>query len=68
MRENEDEVSDAEKKIMIEWYIQNFNYNFPITEKEIEYYEPPKVFGDVLESLIGAIFVDGGYNKVVEVL
>lgn len=53
---------------MIDNYLTNFNYNFPITWKENEYFEPPKIFGDVFEALIGAIFVDGGYNKVVEVL
>ena len=53
---------------MIENYINNFNYNFPITYKEIEYFEGPKIFGDVMEAIIGAVFVDGGYNKVIEVL
>jgi len=53
---------------MIENYIHNFNYNFPITYKETEYFEAPKIFGDVMESIIGAVFVDGGYNKVIQVL
>ena len=53
---------------MIENYINNFNYNFPITYKETEYFEAPKIFGDVMESIIGAVFVDGGYNKVIQVL
>lgn len=68
LRENEEEVSDSEKKIMIERYIEYFNYSFPITEWEIEYYEAPKIFGDVFEAIIGAVFVDGGYNSVVRVL
>lgn len=68
LRENEDEVSDVEKKQMIENYLLNFNYDFPITFKENEYFEPPKIFGDVFEALIGAVFVDGGYNKVIDVL
>lgn len=30
-------------------------------------YEPPKILGDVFESLIGAIFLDGGIKAVLEV-
>lgn len=39
------------------------------TEEEIEYLDPPKVLGDILESLAGAIFVDSGMSleKVWEV-
>lgn len=38
-------------------------------EEEIEYLDPPKVLGDILESLAGAIFVDSGMSleKVWEV-
>lgn len=68
MRMNDDEVSDSERKAMIQKYIQHFNYCFPVTEREIEYFEPPKLLGDIFESIIGAIFVDGGYDKVIEVL
>jgi dsRNA-specific ribonuclease len=30
-------------------------------------FEPPKILGDVFESLIGAIFIDGGIESVIEV-
>lgn len=30
-------------------------------------YEPPKILGDVFESLIGAIFLDGGIKAVLGV-
>lgn len=38
----------------------SFRKNFNINGREILLYEPSKVLGDVFESLIGAIFVDGG--------
>ena len=38
-----------------------------MNESEIEYFEAPKVLGDVFESVIGAIFVDGGLTAVMEV-
>ena len=33
--------------------------------RDIEVFEPPKILGDVFEALIGAIFIDGGIEKVV---
>ena len=30
-------------------------------------FEPPKILGDVFESIMGAIFMDGGIEKVLEV-
>ena len=41
--------------------------NFKMNESEIEYFEAPKILGDVFESVIGAIFVDGGLTAVMEV-
>jgi dsRNA-specific ribonuclease len=35
--------------------------------REVELFEPPKILGDVFESLMGAIFLDGGILKVLEV-
>ncbi len=35
--------------------------------KDIEIFEPPKILGDVFEALMGAVFIDGGIGKVVEV-
>ena len=49
-------------------YLQfSFKKNFLINGKEIEIYEPPKILGDIFEALIGAIFRDGGIEKVIEV-
>ena len=31
-------------------------------------YEPSKLIGDVFESIIGAIYIDGGLKKCVEVM
>jgi dsRNA-specific ribonuclease len=31
-------------------------------------FEPPKILGDVFESMVGAIFIDGGIEKVIQVL
>ena len=38
----------------------SFRRNFLINGREIELFEPPKILGDVFESLMGAIFLDGG--------
>lgn len=35
--------------------------------REYELFEPPKILGDVFESLIGAIFLDGGIESVLKV-
>ena len=37
-------------------------------ERKIETYESPKILGDVLEAIIGAIYIDGGLKKCVEVM
>lgn len=31
-------------------------------------FEPPKILGDVFESMVGAVFIDGGIEKVIQVL
>ena len=41
--------------------------DFDLNEREIEPFEPPKILGDVFESVMGAIFEDGGMNEVVKV-
>jgi len=38
-----------------------------INGNEIEIYEAPKILGDVFEAVMGAVFVDGGIEKVIEV-
>ena len=53
---------DADKFIRF-----SFRRSFLINGREIELFEPPKILGDVFESLMGAIFLDGGIHKVLEV-
>lgn len=38
-----------------------------INGREIELYEPPKILGDVFESIMGAVFMDGGIEAVINV-
>lgn len=45
----------------------SFRRNFMMNGRETELFEPPKILGDVFESLMGAIFLDGGLKKVLEV-
>ena len=70
---------DDLKKTWIEWYLNDFEPNFVYSddcgEYEViaekihkRYYEAPKLISDVFEAILGAIFVDGGYNEVVRVL
>ena len=47
-----------------------FNFtstDFAMDESELEPFEAPKILGDVFEAVMGAIFVDGGLNAVMEV-
>jgi dsRNA-specific ribonuclease len=39
-----------------------------MNEFEIEPFRTPKILGDVFEAIIGAIFKDGGIEKLIEVL
>lgn len=45
----------------------SFKQNFPMHKKHVELFESPKMLGDVFESLMGAVFIDGGFEKVIEV-
>ena len=36
-------------------------------DRDIELFEAPKILGDVFESIMGAIFVDGGIEEVMRV-
>ena len=46
----------------------SFKKNFSMNEHLIELYKPPKILGDVFEAIIGALFLDGGIETVVDVL
>ena len=39
-----------------------------MNERKIELYEAPKIIGDVFEAIIGAIYIDGGLKKCVDVM
>lgn len=41
--------------------------NFKMDESQIEPFAAPKILGDIFESVMGAIFVDGGLNAVMRV-
>ena len=48
----------------------NFSFtstNFAMDESELDPFDTPKILGDVFESVMGAIFVDGGLNAVMHV-
>ena len=48
----------------------NFSFiktNFKMDETEIEPFAAPKILGDIFESVMGAIFVDGGLCAVMKV-
>ncbi len=38
-----------------------------INGKETEIFEPPKILGDIFESIVGAVFIDGGIEEVIRV-
>jgi len=41
--------------------------NFSIDSRSNELFEPTKVLGDVFEAVLGAVFLDGGIEKLLEV-
>jgi dsRNA-specific ribonuclease len=61
-------LKEQKQEKEVDKYIEHsFRRNFLLNDREIELYEPPKVLGDVFEALMGAIFMDGGMTKVLEV-
>lgn len=38
--------------------------NFPMNQRKLEPFEPPKVLGDLFESIMGAVYEDGGLDEV----
>ena len=55
---------DLQQKAMdseIDKYIlYSFKKNFSLNQRDIELFEPTKILGDVLEALIGAVYIDSG--------
>lgn len=45
----------------------SFKKDFKINNRDLDLYEPSKILGDVFEALIGAIFVDGQMEAVIQV-
>lgn len=43
------------------------NKNFQMNQRKIEPFETPKILGDIFESVIGAVFEDGGLDTVHKV-
>jgi dsRNA-specific ribonuclease len=41
--------------------------DFLLNQREIEPFEPPKILGDIFESVLGAVFTDGGMDAVYKV-
>ena len=45
----------------------SFIKDFKVNNRDIELFEAPKILGDIFESLMGAIFIDGGIEEVIKV-
>ena len=45
-----------------------FQKNFCMNQAELSPYKAPKILGDVFESIIGAVFKDGGFDAMNAVL
>ena len=45
----------------------SFRKDFKINNRDLDLYEPSKILGDVFEALIGAIFIDGQMEAVIQV-
>ncbi len=57
-----DQLNEKDSDKFIEY---SFKRNFLMNGRESEMFEPPKILGDVFESLMGAVFLDGGIEKVL---
>jgi len=42
------------------YILYSFKKNFSLNQRDIELFEPTKILGDVLEALIGAVYIDSG--------
>ena len=49
-------------------YVTHFNRRFKLNGRDIEIYDSPKILSDIFESLIAAVFIDGGFEKTSEML
>jgi len=53
------------KKDVRDYLLHSFTVkNFPMNQRKIEPFETPKVLGDLFESVMGAIYEDGGLDEV----
>jgi dsRNA-specific ribonuclease len=49
-------------------YLQfSHKQDFDLNQRDIEPFEPPKILGDIFESVIGAVFEDGGMQAVYSI-
>ena len=56
------------KEYDLDRYINySFRKDFKLNNRDIELYEPSKILGDVFEALIGAVFIDGGIEEVINI-
>eukprot|EP00347_Sterkiella_histriomuscorum_P014175 403361874 len=63
----QDTLGLFDKKEVSDYLKYSFRPNFRLNQREVELFECPKLLGDVFESLMGAIFIDGGMNAVIQV-
>ena len=57
--------NDVSKKDVKDYLEHSFvEKNFPMNQRRIEPFETPKILGDIFESVIGAVFEDGGLDAV----
>ena len=53
------------RKDVREYLLYSFTHkDFPMNSRKIEPFETPKVLGDLFESVIGAVYEDGGLDEV----
>ena len=57
--------NDYSKKDVRDYLLYSFtDKNFPMNQRKIEPFETPKALGDLFESVMGAIYEDGGLDSV----
>lgn len=53
------------KKDVKDYLMYSFtDKNFPMNARKLEPFESPKILGDIFESVMGAVFEDGGLDEV----
>lgn len=59
-RRKKEQQKEAKQRDVDKYCNYSFTRDFKMNNRDIELFEGPKMLGDVFESILGAVFIDGG--------